>query len=141
MICIDFGSGYNPKEGYKSCDFTSLPNLDYYYDGNKIINLECKVNKFYIRNVLHHIHDIDILLNYLIDCLHDNGVIEIIECRESHYKINFLLDTIYYRGCTNKKEIWFSESYRNYTSILHKRMELIKFYYKDEKEISVWKKF
>ena len=39
---IDFGSGYNHKEGYKSCDIVPLPNLDYFYDeqNDKILYLE-----------------------------------------------------------------------------------------------------
>ena len=40
MLKIDFGSGYNPKKGYKSCDITNLPNLDYVYceESNEIID-------------------------------------------------------------------------------------------------------
>jgi len=53
---IDFGSGYNPKSGYKTCDITNAPFLDFAYDGEKIIG--CKknsVDEFYLRNVIHHI--------------------------------------------------------------------------------------
>ena len=32
-LCIDFGSGYNPKFGYKTCDVTTLPQSDFQYDG------------------------------------------------------------------------------------------------------------
>ena len=54
---IDFGSGHNPKEGYKTCDITFAPNLDYAYDkeANLIIDLEeASVDEFYAKNVLHH---------------------------------------------------------------------------------------
>ena len=42
-LCIDFGSGYNPKTGYKTCDVTTLPQLDIQYDGkDEIVGLREK---------------------------------------------------------------------------------------------------
>lgn len=48
-LCIDFGSGYNPKAGYKTCDVTTFPQLDFQYDGkDKIVGLrEKSVDVFY----------------------------------------------------------------------------------------------
>lgn len=59
-LCIDFGSGYNPKTGYKTCDVTTLPQLDFLYDGkDEIVGLrEKSVDVFYLRNVVHHIPDL-----------------------------------------------------------------------------------
>lgn len=56
-LCIDFGSGYNPKTGYKTCDITTFPQLDFQYDGkDEIVGLrEKSVDVFYLRNVVHHI--------------------------------------------------------------------------------------
>ena len=42
-LCIDFGSGYNPKFGYKTCDVTTLPQLDFQYDGkDKIVGVSAQ---------------------------------------------------------------------------------------------------
>lgn len=59
-LCIDFGSGYNPKAGYKTCDITTFPQLDFQYDGkDEIVGLrEKSVDVFYLRNVVHHIPDL-----------------------------------------------------------------------------------
>lgn len=59
-LCIDFGSGYNPKTGYKTCDITTFPQLDFQYDGkDEIVGLrEKSVDVFYLRNVVHHIPDL-----------------------------------------------------------------------------------
>lgn len=39
-LCIDFGSGYNPKAGYKTCDVTTFPQLNFQYDGkDEIVGL------------------------------------------------------------------------------------------------------
>ena len=42
MLKIDFGSGYNPYPGYKTCDITQGPYLDYVYntETNEIIGLQ-----------------------------------------------------------------------------------------------------
>lgn len=140
MVKIDFGSGYNPRSGYASCDFIPLPNLGYYFDGKHITNLVGEVDKYSIRNVLHHIKDLDCIIDYLVGTLAVGGTIEVIECRREHYSTNYLLDSIYYRWCNCKPEIWFSDAYRDYKSILKKSMILIEGYYDGEKEVSLWKK-
>lgn len=140
MVKIDFGSGYNPRIGYASCDFIPLPNLAYYFDGRSITNLKDKVSNYSIRNVLHHVKDLDYTINYLVSTLTVNGTIEITECRREYYSINYLLDSIYYRWCNYKPEIWFSDTYRDYKSILEKSMVLINEYYNSEKEVTLWKK-
>ena len=55
---IDFGSGYSPKKGYKTCDITYAPYLNFVYDreNNTIIGCEeNSVDEFYLRNVVHHL--------------------------------------------------------------------------------------
>ena len=49
MLKIDFGSGYNPRKGYKTCDITYSPFLDYVYDihKNKIIPPKNGVRKVF----------------------------------------------------------------------------------------------
>jgi ubiquinone/menaquinone biosynthesis C-methylase UbiE len=144
MLKIDFGSGYNPKEGYKTCDITKAPYLNYYYDikSNEIIGLkESTVDKFHLRNVIHHIEDIDVVLNKLHTYLKTDGIVEIIECRKEHYKSNFFLDRLWYRFIIPRNEIWFSETYRDYTKVLNQLgFTLIHKEYINEKEVSLWKK-
>ena len=59
-LFIDYGSGYNPKKGYKTCDFTTNPCLDYNVIDYKIYNKDGElphksVSIFRLRNVIHHI--------------------------------------------------------------------------------------
>ena len=51
MLKIDFGSGYNPKKGFKTCDITFSPYLDYVYDKENNIILDLNknsVDEFYL---------------------------------------------------------------------------------------------
>ncbi len=98
-IKIDFGSGYNPKEGYLTCDITYSPYLDYVYDieNNKILGLEEKsVDEFYLKNVLHH-SDIEAVAKCLFQYLKRDGIITIIEPLPEKYDSNRCLDIYWYR--------------------------------------------
>ncbi len=141
---IDFGSGYNHKEGYKSCDITNLPNLDYVYDekNDKILYLEEEsVDEFYLRNVVHHLKDISKTFKCLDKYLKKGAIITIIDVRKEFYKQNLFLDNLWYRFIIPRNEIWFSPIYRDYFKILDE-MNYCKIEYivKEEKEVSVWKK-
>lgn len=115
---IDFGSGYNPLAGYKTCDFIPLPNLDYWYDKsrNAIIDLQLgSVTEFYAKNVFHHIKDVKRVANMLYSYLKPKGILVVIEPSSESYPVNVVLDTIYYRWANYKPEIWFSYVYRDFT--------------------------
>lgn len=122
MLCIDFGSGYNPKDGYKTCDFTMLPYLDYVCNDNKIYDREAEVKQFSVdkihcRNVLHHIKDLHELLRNFYNYLKPDGELEIIECTEDSYYANYCLDSLWYRYVIPRKEVWFADKYRDYLNI------------------------
>ena len=141
---IDFGSGYNHKEGYKSCDIVPLPNLDYFYDeqNDKILYLEeASVDEFYLRNVVHHIKNIEKTFKCLDKYLKKGAIITIIDVRKECYGANLFLDNLWYRGIIPREEIWFSPTYRDYFQIL-KSMSYRNIEYKieNEKEVSIWKK-
>lgn len=107
---IDFGSGYNPLAGYKTCDFLPLPNLDYWYDEsrNAIIDLQLgSVTEFYAKNVFHHIKDVKRVANMLYSYLKPKGILVVIEPSSESYPVNVVLDTIYYR--------WANYVYRDFT--------------------------
>ncbi len=139
---IDFGSGYNPKSGYKTCDITNAPFLDFAYDGEKIIG--CKknsVDEFYLRNVIHHIPNLKEVFLMFHFYLKRNGKIKIIDVRKEYYKQNVILDIIWYRYVIPRNEIWFSPIYRDYFEILKMiGFTLVEQYYEDEKEVTIWKK-
>ncbi len=139
---IDFGSGYNPKQGYKSCDFTENPILDFQVKNYKIysdINIELpqnSVDEFYVRNTLHHIKDLSLILQMFYFYLKNNGKLIIIDCRSDFYEKNLFLDKLWYRYIIPRPEIWFSNTYRNYKKIALKvGFKLIKEKIKNEKEI------
>lgn len=144
LLKIDFGSGYNPNPTYKLCDITYLPNLDYVYDidNNTIIGCEeDSVDEFYLRNVVHHIKDLNKTFNCLKRYLKKGGIIKIIDARKEYFKQNVILDIIWYRYVIPRYEVWFSNKYRDYNSIILKLgFELIDYHIEQEKEVSVWKK-
>jgi ubiquinone/menaquinone biosynthesis C-methylase UbiE len=121
MPYLDFGSGYNPKDGYLKCDFTYSPTLDFIFDNQKykIINAE---NKYFdiirCKNVIHHIQDIRKLFLEFQRVLKINGKLIIIEPSEKNYKTNLILDILWYRFIIPRYEIWFSNKYRDYASYL-----------------------
>ena len=144
LLKIDFGSGYNPNKEYKTCDITFLPNLDYAYDifNNTIIGLEENtVDEFYLRNVVHHIKDLDATFEMLYRYLKPGGIIKIIDVRKEYFKKNVILDIIWYRYVIPRYEIWFSRTYREYFNNLKKlKLELLKKEFIEEKEVSIWRR-
>ena len=133
---LDFGSGFNPKKGYKTLD--RLYGCDYY----NISELENKsVTKLHMRNVLHHIEDIDKLFDELEPKLHNDVEITIIECNKDHYKQNYFLDVLWYVFINNDKKMFISKKYRDYKNILLKKNYIcINSAIKNEKEILTFKK-
>ena len=142
MLKIDFGSGYNPNREYKTCDITYSPTLDYVYDIKKqtILGLEENaVDEFYLRNVVHHIKELEMTFLVLKRYLKKGGILHIIEANKEHFTQNVILDIFWYRWLIPRQEIWFSQYYRDYKKILQKigfmkKAEM----QKEEKEESIW---
>jgi ubiquinone/menaquinone biosynthesis C-methylase UbiE len=131
---LDFGSGYNPKKGYFSCDIYGY--VDYYFDPLKY-KIDCDNNLFEeinCRNVIHHIKDIEKLTKEFKRVLRPQGIINIIECREENYSENYYLDYLWYRFIIPRKEIWFSNRYRNYSEIFKKYFKFEHYEVSNEKE-------
>jgi SAM-dependent methyltransferase len=139
---LDFGSGYNPKEGYKTCDFTFGSNLDFCYDSNinKIISSDGNVCKKLLfknincRNVLHHIKNIKLTINELYRVLKIGGKLTIIEPRKEYFKQNIFLDKLWYCSINKREDIWISEEYREYDNILKNKFKKINITYNEEKQ-------
>lgn len=144
LLKIDFGSGYAPHSGYKTCDVTYLPQLDYVYDQEENLILGCKentVDEFYLRNVVHHLPDIHKTFSCLARYLKKEGILQIIDCRKEYYKQNVILDILWYRYVIPRYEVWFSNCYRDYFSILKELgFEQVDYYIEQEKEVSIWRK-
>lgn len=142
LLKIDFGSGYNPKKGYKTCDITNAPFLDFFYDGKEIIGCQKNsVKEFYLRNVVHHIPNLEEVFLMFSEYLKKGGTIKIIDVRKEYYQKNVILDIIWYRYVIPRREIWFSTVYRDYGSILKKiGFQLIYDTTIKEKEVTVWRK-
>lgn len=142
MLKIDFGSGYNTKQNFKTCDVTGSPFLDYYYNGTSIEGLDFdSVDEFYSRNVIHHIDNLEYTLKLLYSYLKQHGTLTIIECRKEYYSTNYFLDVLWYREIIPRPEIFIAKEYRDYISImLQIGFRLCDRYFENEKEVSVWKK-
>lgn len=114
---LDFGSGHNPRPGYMTCDVTRSPVLDYVYDSDCHRILDCDDAAFHlvhVRNVCHHVQELERLLHELHRVIEVGGHLYIIEPAESYYKQNVLLDQIWYRAVNHRPEIWFSRTYRDF---------------------------
>jgi hypothetical protein len=144
MVKIDFLSGYNPKQGYLSCDYIYTPRLDHIFDLSdyRIQGVEhSSVSLIRCSNALHHIQDLNRLAHEFLRILQNNGKILIIECTQKAYKANVLLDTIWYRSVNRRDDVWFSSVYRNYESIFtYRGFVLINSCVRGIKEIKVFKK-
>lgn len=121
-LYIDIGSGYNPKSGYKTADITGFPNLDYLIKDNKLYSKKAElkentVDKFRLRNVIHHVKDLNQLFINLFRYLKPNGIIEIIDCNKKHYSANLCLDNLWYRYVIPRKEIFIANAYRDYANL------------------------
>jgi hypothetical protein len=141
ILKIDFGSGYNPKLGFSSCDFTTNPMLCFQFIDNKIIDkngnelLKNSVDEFFCKNVIHHIKNLDNLFKMFRYYLKYDGILTIIECNENHFTENVILDTIWYRYINPRYDIWISKLYRNYLNIANRNGFKVKYSNKiNEKE-------
>jgi hypothetical protein len=144
MLKIDFGSGYNPKSGYKTCDVTYAPFLDYVYDQEKSEILYCEngsVDEFHLRNVVHHVKDLSAMFECLKRYLKEDGLLTIIDVRKEYFEKNVILDIIWYRYVIPRYEVWFSREYRDYSKVLTKLgFVRIDYHICEEKEVSIWLK-
>lgn len=145
-LFIDYGSGYNPKKGYKTCDFTTNPCLDYNVIDYKIYNKDGElphnsVSIFRLRNVIHHIQNLQKLFENLKNYLRDDGVIEIIDVNEEHYLANVCLDNLWYRYVIPRKEIFIADNYRDYAKVAKKTgFNVLSQNIINEKEITILQK-
>ena len=141
---IDFGSGYSPQNGYKTCDITYAPYLDFVYDRKNNIILGCEensVDEFFLRNVVHHLPDLKNTFSCLKKYLKKGGIIYIIDVGQEYYKQNVVLDILWYRYVIPRYEVWFSLKYRDYAQVLMDMdFEKIAYFMENEKEVSLWKK-
>ena len=148
---LDFGSGHNPKRGYKSCDITSNPYLDFYCDPDSYcikhnfytnhLNIEkdVKFEEIHVRNVIHHIKNLKKLFKEFKRKLTKNGILTIIDCNEECYKQNLNLDILWYRYLIPRYNIWICKEYRNIEPILESLgFKLISKKVKDEKTTYKW---
>lgn len=118
---LDYGSGRQPKQGFKSSDFIGTPNYDYYIKDYKVVDLEdntCDV--IHCRNVIHHIpkKDLPILFAEFRRLLKPGGKLVISEPREEFHKQNLILDLIWYRWVNYDTNIMIPYEYVNYKEFL-----------------------
>ena len=141
---IDFLSGYNPVVGFKTCDYIYTPKLDLFFDTDTYTILgvnDSSVSFLWCRNAIHHIKDLNKLVKEFYRVLSTDGFVVVVECREEYFANNVLLDTIWYRGITQREEVWFSHEYRNYEDVFVKHGFFLYHSSTDkEKEIKKFKK-
>ena len=114
--------------------------MDFQYDGKDgIVGLrERTVDEFYLRNVVHHIPDLQRTFATLKKYLKVGEKLIIIDCNKDHYKTNVFLDNLWYRFVDNNNEIFISKQYRDYINVLIK-LGFKQLYYKSFKEKEITK--
>jgi len=123
MFKLDFGSGYNPEKGYYKCDITRSPTIDFLFDrySYTIIDIEdSSIDLIRCKNVIHHVKDLEHLFIEFNRVLKVGGIVNIIEPTKDNYMTNKILDIIWYRFLVQRYDIWFSNNYRDYISIINK---------------------
>lgn len=138
MICVDFGSGHNPRKGFLSCDITSNADLYYNTETFEIENFNEKVDLINVRNVVHHLPDIKRTMNSLKKYLTKNGKIVIIEPSKENFKTNLFLDVLWYRGINKREDIEIF-NYRDYHKILSDDFCIKKTILSHEKQVTILK--
>jgi len=118
---LDYGSGRQPKEGFKSSDFCGAPNYDYYIINYKVLDINdsiCEV--IHCRNVIHHIpeKDLSTLFKEFDRLLRDDGILIISEPREEYHEQNKFLDMLWYNFLVKDNTIMIPDKYVNYKKYL-----------------------
>lgn len=142
MNMLDYGSGGNPKKGFKSSDFCGSPGYDYYIQDYRVLDAEDhSFDVIHCRNVIHHIpeNDLSKLFSEFNRLLKDNGQLIISEPREEYHEQNRFLDIIWYRWINVNHDIMIPEEYVDYKKYLNE-FESITSYNHLKNEVVVYQK-
>lgn len=139
MVCVDFGSGHNPRKGFLSCDKTGNVDLYYNEETNEIEGLDKSVDIFYLRNVVHHLPSIERVVECLLKYLTKNGRVVVIEPTRESFGANLFLDFLWYRGINKREDIEIF-GWRDYNSVLSKYFSTKKKLTDNYKEITLYKR-
>lgn len=142
MNMLDYGSGGNPKVGFKSSDFCGSPGYDYYIKDYKVLNAEDhSFDVIHCRNVIHHIPENDLpkLFSEFSRLLKEGGQLIISEPREEFHEQNKLLDIIWYRWINVNHDIMIPDKYVDYKKYLDK-FEMVSSYNEFNNEIISYEK-
>ncbi len=115
-MLLDFGSGHQPREGFKLCDVDGYA-IDYQFDAlrYRILGLpDSSVTVLHCRNVLHHVFSLDYLAEEFHRVLKPGGIVHIIDCTPAAFPANVFLDRLWYRGIIPRPKVWIAEKYRDY---------------------------
>lgn len=143
MNKLDYGSGSNPKPGFKSSDFCGSPGYDYYI--RNYVVLDAKDHSFdviHCRNVIHHIPEKDLhkLFAEFNRLLKRDGQLIISEPRKEFHEQNKLLDIIWYRWININYDIMIPRGYVDYKKYLNEFIEIMSFDHYNNEVITFQKK-
>ena len=134
---VDFGSGHSPKKGFKTCDITGMSYLDYTFDPFNY-KIDCPTDfiaELHCRNVLHHIPDLDRLFAEFSSKMVAGGKVVVTEPRQECFKVNTILDVLWYRYVIPRYDIWICDQYRDYVAAASKYFRIVSLVVAEEKEI------
>ncbi len=132
-LLLDYGSGQNPRSGkYLTCDVRGRTHIT--TDGYNIYLPNNSVRLIRVRNVLHHIKDLERLGYEFARILKLDGCLVVIEPHADAYAVNVLHDCFW----TKIRGGWYSPIYRDYADLMP--FEIKKRIRREEKEITCFQK-
>lgn len=120
---LDYGSGYNPKKGYKTSDVTGSPYLDYHIHDLRV-NCQPEIfDEVHCRNVVHHVRPekLSKLFNEFIRILKPHGKLTISEPED--FTSNKCLDVLWYRFVIPRPDIYIGNEHVDFTPYIPKKLE------------------
>lgn len=136
MKILDFGSGYNPPNGNWLISDPFRYIVDYRINP-ETYGVDCPDNEFSVvrlRNVVHHVQDLDQLFKELSRI---TKFVIVIDCAKSFFRRNVFLDKLWYRFVNPRKEIWIAPNYRSIVEAMGSKFYITYHGFAAEKEIIV----
>jgi len=119
---LDYGSGYNPKKGFKTSDFTGSPMLDFHISDLRVNCDAAAFDEVNCRNVIHHIESEKLprLFDEFTRILKPSGKLTISDPAEDFFIQNKCLDVLWYRFVIPRPEIYIGNKFVDFEKFVPK---------------------
>jgi len=139
---LDYGSGYNPKEGYKTSDFTGNPMLDYHIHDLRVNCQSELFDEVHCRNVIHHVRPEKLpkLFEEFIRILKVDGRLTLSDPSEDNFHSNKCLDVLWYRFVIPRPDIYIGNKYIDFKEHIPKNFRKTKEFRDHSNVVMIYRK-